>query len=113
MDYELEIKKHRDAIDSLMKQQSKEKIKIIPNLIAVCLKPSTTSRYKILSVENIYDNMLDCTMLDVFKYDENAEISTQSSITLEYPFVIELITQEEFDIFLNEAIEIINKSNKK
>ena len=116
MDYEEEIKKHFEEIQRLSELRNAEYMKNIGNLIGLCLKPSATSRYKILSIDEARETTADCTIIDVYKNEDSTEARISNSgyndFTIPITANIQIISQEEFDAFLNEAIEVINKTNK-
>lgn len=110
--YTLEIQKHRDAIDQLQVEQSLAYKNNLPNLVGVCLKPSVTSRYKILEVEEADEDTIYCTVLNVYKSEDDVKIEKEISFSIAYPHYYDIITPGEFNVFLQEAIIMVNDLSK-
>jgi len=99
----------------LVQQQKEEKAKKVlsqnSNLIGLCLKPSSTSRYKILSIDDSENDGsgVVVTVINVFmdEHSKKASITNDDYTTLGLPLNCKVITQEEFDEFSKRAYEII------
>jgi len=112
----LEHSPNTDDLKQLLYERKRDEyLKSKSNLIGLCLKPSSTSRYKILSVDDYSGDKLDVSIINVYKGSETASIRNDDSTMITVPIKVEemqIITQKEFDEFLKEAYEMIINHKK-